>query len=377
MKLSLKKQPKSELQGGEKKLFRSKEIHWTQEKSPIERKKKLKTQKILKVLEVVLLLTSDLFITRISKGKIKPSYAAFEPENLEISRLLIETFKQHIGKTYGDLLVKLEGYEQMNYRFVRGLSQLLGRCAMIETDADVEPSLARETIFEACGGMALHAAEKNEALQKAAKKLSISVPKLEKALWADLEKNQVLKSFLQISPAELLKQYNISLTQTLLFHAIDFDIWIRDDFQNILRKILRSGLMYSLDQETEDTTGKREESETKDDRKKRYEELKDVHLHIEGPASLFKMSERYGNSFAKIFPTLMKSKSWRLKAEILYKGYQGKSILEFTLEDSDEVFKPIFEETRCLKACSSEFQLKEKKKGDVTGKEVKTEFSKN
>ena len=313
-------------------------------------------------MEVALLLTSDLLITRISKGKIKPSYAAFEPENLEISRLLIETFKQHIGKTYGDLLVKLGGYEQMNYRFVRGLSQLLGRCAMIETDAAVEPSLARETIFEACGGMALHAAEKNEALQKAAKKLSISVPKLEKALWADLEENQVLKSFLHISPAELLKQYNISLTQTLLFRAIDFDIWIRDDFQNILRKILRSGLMYSLDQETENTTGKREEGETKDDGKKGYEELKDVHLHIEGPASLFRMSERYGNSFAKIFPTLMKSKSWRLKAGILYKGYQGKRILEFTLEDSDEVFKPISEEIRCLGACSSEFQLKEKRR---------------
>ena len=328
-------------------------------------------------MEVALLLTSDLLITRISKGKIKPSYAAFEPENLEISRLLIETFKQHIGKTYGDLLVKLGGYEQMNYRFVRGLSQLLGRCAMIETDAAVEPSLARETIFEACGGMALHGAEKNEALQKAAKKLSISVPKLEKALWADLEENQVLKSFLHISPAELLKQYNISLTQTLLFRAIDFDIWIRDDFQNILRKILRSGLMYSLNQETEDTTGKREEGETKDDGKKGYEELKDVHLHIEGPASLFRMSERYGNSFAKIFPTLMKSKSWRLKAGILYKGYQGKRILEFTLEDSDEVFKSIPEETKCLDACSSEFQLKEKKKGDVTGKEVKTGFSKN
>ena len=89
------------------------------------------------------------------------------------------------------------------------------------------------------------------------------------------------------------------------------------------------------------------------------------------------MSERYGNSFAKIFPTLMKSKGWRLKAGILYKGYQGKRILEFTLEDSDEVFKPISEETRYLEACSSEFQLKEKKKGDVTGKEVKTGFSKN
>jgi predicted nuclease of restriction endonuclease-like RecB superfamily len=44
------------------------------------------------------------------------------------------------------------------------------------------------------------------------------------------------------------------------------------------------------------------------------------------------MAERYGNSFAKIFPILMKSKGWRLKAGILYKGYQGKSILEFTLK---------------------------------------------
>jgi hypothetical protein len=328
-------------------------------------------------LEVALLLTSDLLITHISKGKIKPSYAAFDPENLEISRLLIETFKQHIGKTYGDLLVKLEGYEQMNYRFVRGLSQLLGRRANIETDAAVDPSLARETIFEACGGMAFHVAEKNEALQKAAKKLSISVPKLEKVLWADLEENQVLKSFLHISPAELLIQYNISLTQTLLFRAIDLDIWIRDDFQNILRNILRLGLMYSLDQDTENTMGKKEGGEQKDDEKKGYEGPKDVHLHIEGPASLFRMSERYGNSFAKIFPTLMKSKGWRLKAGILYKGYQGKSILEFTLEDSDEFFKPVSEKTRFLEACSSELQLKEKKEEYVVGKEVKARFSKN
>lgn len=89
------------------------------------------------------------------------------------------------------------------------------------------------------------------------------------------------------------------------------------------------------------------------------------------------MSERYGNAFAKIFPTLMKSKGWRLKAGILYNGYQGKRILEFTLEDSDEVFKPVSERTRQLEACSSELQLKEKKQGDVKGKEVKTGFSKN
>lgn len=129
----------------------------------------------------------------------------------------------------------------MNYRFIRGLSQLLGRRTAIETDAAVDPSLARETVFEACEGMALSPAERKEALQKAAKKLSISAKELEKALWADLEENQIVKSFVPIYPAELLKQYNISLTQTLLFRAVDLDIWIKGDFQKILWKILRSG----------------------------------------------------------------------------------------------------------------------------------------
>jgi len=322
---------------------------------------------------VALLLTSDLLVTRISRGKIKPAYAAFDPENLELARLLIETFEQHVGKTYGDLLAELEGYEEMNYRFIRGLSQLLGRRAVIETDAVVDSSAAREAVFEACGGMALSPAEKKEALQKAAKKLSISVQELEKALWADLEENQVLKSFLPLSPAELLKQYNLSLTQTLLFRAVDLDIWIKGDFQKILWKILRSGLMYSLE-DAEETTGKKGAEVEKEELEelkelKEPEELKDVHLHLDGPASLFRMSERYGNSFAKLFPTLVRSKGWRLKAGILYKGYQGKRILEFTLDDSEEAFKPTPEAIGYPAPLSSGFQLEEEQEGYETGKE--------
>ncbi|HEY3361055.1 MAG TPA: DUF790 family protein, partial [Methanosarcina sp.] len=286
------------------------------------------------------LLTADLLVTHIFRGKIKPRYAAFDPENLELARLLIETFEQHIGKTYGDLLAELEGYEEMNYRFIRGLSQLLGRRTVIETEAVVDPSLARKTIFEACGGMVLSSVERQEALQKAAKKLSVSVKEFEKALWADLEENQIVKSFVPLSPAELLRQYNISLTQTLLFRAVDLDIWIRGDFQKILWKILRSGLMYSLE-DTDEERGEKDRGKEEKERitRENSEELKAVHLHLEGPASLFRISERYGNSFAKIFPALLRSKGWRLKAGILHKGYQGKRILEFTLDDSEKAFK--------------------------------------
>jgi predicted nuclease of restriction endonuclease-like RecB superfamily len=315
---------------------------------------------------VGLLLTSDLLVTHISRGKIKPEYAAFDLENLELARLLIETFDGHIGRKYGELLAELESYEEMNYRFIRGLTQLLGRRAVIETDAVIAPSLAREAVFEACGGMALSDAEKEEAMQKAAERLSISVSELEEALWADLEENQVLKSFLPLSPAELLKQYNISLTQTLLFRAVDLDIWIKGNFQKMLWKILRSGLMYSLE-DTETTTG---ENEAKVEEES-PERLKDVHLHLDGPASLFRMSERYGNSFAKLFPTLLRSKGWKLKAGILFKGYQGKRVLEFTLDDSEEAFNPKLEamlEVAGYQEFSSGFQLEEEQEGYVTEK---------
>ncbi len=231
-------------------------------------------------------------------------------------------------------------------------------------------------------------------MQKAAKKLSISVQELEKTLWADLEENQVVKSFLSLSPAELLKMYNISLTQTLLFRAVDLDIWIKGDFQKILWKILRSGLMYSLE-DTEPPAGKepadkkgadeeitggkeagRKKETGKEELKRKKakgeaEELRGAHLHLDGPASLFRMSERYGNSFAKLFPTLLRSKGWKLKAGILHKGFQGKRILEFTLDSSEEAFKPSPEAIRYSESLFSGLQLEEARESYEVGESKK------
>lgn len=268
------------------------------------------------------MLSSDLLITRISKGTIRPAYAKFDPETLDLAKLLIDTFKLHVGKPYGELLAELEGFEEMNFRFIRGLSQLLIRRSVVETVSVVDPSSAREAVFEACGGMAPTPEERKAALETASEKFSVSVPELEEALWADLEENQVLKEFRPQAPAELLRQYNISQTQTLLFRAVDMDLWIRGNYQQLLWAVVRAGLMYSLG-EAGETNRKIEE---------------EVRLHLDGPASLFRMSERYGNAFARVFPVLLKCESWGLRAGILHKGYQGKRILEFTLDDSEEAF---------------------------------------
>ena len=81
------------------------------------------------------------------------------------------------------------------------------------------------------------------------------------------------------------------------------------------------------------------------------------------------MSERYGNSFAKLFPTLLRSKGWSLKAGILYKSYQGKRILEFTLDDSEEAFKPTPEADGYAETFLSGSQIEEEQEEYETGDE--------
>ena len=314
------------------------------------------------------MLSSDLLLSRISKGKIHPIYAKLEPETLELAELLIESFKRHVGRPYGELTEELEGFEGMNFRFIRGLSQLLTRRAEIKTVSAVEPSLAREALFEACGGLALTFAERKAALNKAAKSFSISVPELEKALWADLEEKQILTEFQTLLPTELLGQYNISLTQTLLFRAVDMDLQVKGNYQQLLRTIVRTKLMYTLENSGNEET---------------------VKLHLEGPASLFRMSDRYGTALAKVFPVLLNCERWSLRAGILYKGYRGKRILEFTLEDRAEVFRPLSgskvleslgkaketKESYGIKALESpgkikESERKEKTEYNFSGKEI-------
>ena len=70
-----------------------------------------------------------------------------------------------------------------------------------------------------------------------------------------------------------------------------------------------------------------------------------------------------------------KAGDWR--QEFSTKVTKEKVSSNLPSKDSDEVFKPVSEKTRCLEACYSELQLNERKEGDVTGKEVKTGFSKN
>ena len=259
------------------------------------------------------MLTSDLLITRIHSGKIEPVYANLDQENLDIASSVIDVFQRHVGRTYGELIEELVGLEEINYRFVRGLSQILERRCIIDKDSVIDPIASRKAVFRDARGLVANEEERTKVLNRAAEMLSIKPDELEKALWADLEENLVVKEFQTITQEELLKQYNLSLAQTLLFKATGMEIQIEDNYQQIFRRIKQLGLMYSM---------------------------LDGKIYLDGPISLFKLTEKYGTSLAKLLPTVMLSTRWSLKAAILRKTSQGKRIYDFAL---DHTKKQIFD----------------------------------
>ncbi len=257
------------------------------------------------------MLTGDLLITRVSKGKIEPVYALLDEDNLEIARSLISVFQQHVGRTYGELASELEGIEEINYRLIRGLAQILERRCIIETDSVIDPIAARRSVFEVSRGFVADDGERKKVLHEAARKLSIDSADLEKALWADHEGNLIIKDFQPLAPETLLRQYNLSLAQTLLFRATGMEIQIEDNYQPVFRKIKQLGLMYSI---------------------------ADGKITLEGSISLFKLTERYGSAFAKLLPTLMRSTKWSLRASISKGTFRGKRVLDFIIDHTQRPF---------------------------------------
>ena len=251
------------------------------------------------------MLTSDLLITRIRSGKIEPAYANLDQENLDIASSVIDVFHRHVGRKYGELIEELDGLEEINYRFVRGLAQILGRRCVIDKDAVIDPTAARRAVFRESRGLITCDKERIDVLKRAAVTLAIKPDDLEKALWADLEENLIVREFQTITQEELLKQYNLSLAQTLLFKATGMEIWIEDNYQQVFRKIKQLGLMYSI---------------------------LDGKIYLDGPISLFRLTEKYGTSLAKLLPTIMISTRWSLKAAIIRKTSQGKRVYDFTLD---------------------------------------------
>jgi uncharacterized protein len=252
------------------------------------------------------MLTSELLIYRIEAGVIVPRALGFGKPDLERARTVIELFNAHDGRRRGELdeALRADEGEGTDYRVRRGLAHLLysERCEF-QTQSILEPEQLRDRVFAA-------AARVRPSLETGAKLLDdlaldltvelerpISGAELEASLYADLKENQLVQ-FEPVEPQWLLERYNLAQAQGVLYRSSELVITAhRNDpgeYKLLFRYLKLFGLMHRI-------TGDVDAGYS---------------IFLDGPASLFKPSTRYGIQFAKFLPAILHASKWSLDALI-------------------------------------------------------------
>ena len=250
------------------------------------------------------MLTSDLLIYRVQGGVIVPRALAKGKTDLERAAAVIELFQAHHGRARGELdeALRADEGEGTDYRVRRGLAHLLysERCEF-NTQSVFEPAQVRERVFALAAKLRPTLETSAALLDQLAIELSLELERpvsgaeLETSLYADLRDNQVI-DFELVTPEWLLDRYNLAQAQGVLYRASELTITAhRNDpgeYKLLFRYLKLFGLMHRI-------TGDADAGYT---------------IILDGPASLFKPSTRYGVSFAKFLPALLHASKWSLDA---------------------------------------------------------------
>lgn len=219
-----------------------------------------------------------------------------------------------------------------------------GPSVVSDRNGSLDPVTIRMALFEESSkmGFALTDFERDSIITSAASILNLSSSYIKQVMWADLEENMLLERLDLIGKDQLVGWYNLSLMQTLLFNCtrLEFSVHGGANWKKVLRNLKRLGLMYSL-QEKERIIDKEHEVADKNNHKGIVDEINSSNEQVElvcsvdGPLSLFKLTDRYGTSIAKLLPSIVSTEKWSLDASTVRKTMSGKKIYQFKISSSE------------------------------------------
>jgi len=311
-------------------------------------------------------LTADLARSRTRNGTVQPLFIDTDDQQYrETATDLIQIFEEHLGKPRGELEETIDQLTiaDTDYKIVQGLAKLLKDECEFETVAAAEPQDIRRLLFANANDSYPivrqptlgEDTQKLEVYSTVADKLGISLKECYRGMYADLDDNKRLVRFghhvsdgheafdssssttqltgdSEESYAEdtitvdwLLTRYNLALAQAALYDATRMQIRVWDNFGTVFSYVKLFGLMhriYPIDE------GGNRVADT--DAADGYEAI------LDGPASLFSKSRKYGIRMANFLPALPLCNRWEMEAEILDDEAMGTT-LAFELDHTDDL----------------------------------------
>jgi hypothetical protein len=311
-------------------------------------------------------LTADLARSRTTDGTVTPLFIDPDEERYrQTARELIQVFEAHLGEPKGDLedAIDERTVADTDYKIVQGLAKLLTDECEFEVVAPLDPHKIRQRLFEKANERypIVRQPTLGEDIQKlevysaVADELGISLEDCYRGMYADLEDNKRLVQIgtrtaeqyasgddgsststptltdnsdaayehTDITVEWLLTRYNLALAQAVLYDATELRIRVWDHFGTVFSYVKLFGLMHRI--YPIDADGQRVAST---DRATGYEAI------LDGPASLFSQSRKYGIRMANFLPALPLCDRWELVAEILVDETTGET-RQLTLDHMD------------------------------------------
>jgi hypothetical protein len=237
--------------------------------------------------------------------EITPKRLKIDKNTLEIATEIITSFQENLGNTQAELdrqLQELEG-DSPDYRLKRGLAYLLrnGFCEF-EIVSPLEPPMLRERVFALAAQSTPSPQQSHQVLEQLALQLSRELEKeifpeqIRTGLYADLAENRVMTRFDPPTPEALLHRYNLSQVQGVFYRASHLTLNAHRNVPGEYKLLFRYLKLFQLMAYIE---GDADHGFT---------------ITVDGPASLFNPSTRYGLAIAKLIPALLHVTKWSLSA---------------------------------------------------------------
>ena len=314
------------------------------------------------------MLTANLARSRTRHGTVTPLFIDSDDQQYrDTVEELIQMFENHLGEPKGELEEKIDQLTiaDTDYKVVQGLAKLLKDECEFEAVAAADPREIRQQLFENANESYPIVRQPTlgedtrqlEVYSAVADRLGISLEECYRGMYADLEDNKRLVRFGDRVSAEydgtdgtsttthltgdseesyaedaitldwLLTRYNLALAQAVLYDATRMRIRVWDHFGTVFSYVKLFGLMHRIYPIDED--GNRVATTDAADG---YEAI------LDGPASLFSQSRKYGIRMANFLPALPLCNHWEMHGEILAdEGGPSSDTLSFNLDHTDDL----------------------------------------
>ena len=252
------------------------------------------------------MLPSELARFRIYGDVIYPSFAG--EREVELVKEMIPFYR--VGITYGEveenvkLMERMYGKTTQGAKLVRGLHRVISRYLNLSGESPVDPRKIREELF--AKGPALTPEERERRLREVSGRLGVDA---ERFMFGDMDESKVISRVEIPPPEDIVKEYNLSLLQTILFRSYKVTLTTEGNWKELLRTVKRLGLMYTA-----------------------YSNP--VRIEVMGPYTLLKPSEKYGRNLAILVPYVIGTGGWSIEAEIIL-GKRKRRVYQMKVSNNE------------------------------------------